>query len=347
MQSIWNKTTQVSPRKELKEDIVAQNVVIGAGMAGILIAYFLQKKGLEVIVLEADHIAGGQTKNTTAKITSQHGLFYHDMIKKAGFQQAKGYAEANEAAIQTYEEIIREEGISCQFERLPSFLYSLEGEGKDRLRKEAEAAKKLGIEACFIDKDKIQELPFEVSGGVRFANQAQFHPIEFIKALAKGITIYENTNALSVHGHVIISDKGRITAENIIFATHYPFLNVPGFYFIRQHQERSYVLALEGKEVPDKLSGIYYGIDKGGLSLRSAEGKLLLGGGSHRTGKKVCHCEKMGYSYLREQAQKYYPNAKETASWAAQDCMPHDRIPFIGKYSIFRPYWYVATGFQK
>ena len=117
-------------------------------MAGILIAYFLQKKGLEVIVLEADHIAGGQTKNTTAKITSQHGLFYHDMIKKAGFQQAKGYAEANEAAIQTYEEIIREEGISCQFERLPSFLYSLEGEGKDRLRKEAEAAKKLGIDAA-------------------------------------------------------------------------------------------------------------------------------------------------------------------------------------------------------
>lgn len=347
MQSIWSKTTQVSQRKELKEDIQVKNVVIGAGMAGILIAYFLQKKGLEVIVLEADHIAGGQTKNTTAKITGQHGLLYHDMIKKAGFRRAKGYAEANEAAIQTYEEIIREEGILCQFERLPSFLYSLKEEGKDQLRNEAEAAKKLGINVCFMEKDEIQELPFEVSGAVCFSNQAQFHPLEFIKALSEGLTIYENTNVLSVHGHVITTDKGNITAENIIFATHYPFLNVPGFYFIRQHQERSYVLALEGKEVPDKLSGMYYSIDKGGLSLRSAEGKLLLGGGSHRTGKKVCHYEKMGYSYLREQAQKYYPNAKETASWAAQDCMPHDRIPFIGKYSIFRPYWYVATGFQK
>lgn len=239
MQSIWNKTTQVSQRKELREDIVAQNVVIGAGMAG--------------------------------------------------FRRAKGYAEANEAAIQTYEEIIREEGILCQFERLPSFLYSLKEEGKDQLRNEAEAAKKLGIDACFIDKDEIQELPFEVSGAVCFSNQAQFHPLEFIKALSEELTIYESTNVLSVHGHVIITDKGNIIAENIIFATHYPFLNVPGFYFIRQHQERSYVLALEGKEVPDKLSGIYYGIDKGGLSLRSAEGKLLLGGGSHRTGKKVCH----------------------------------------------------------
>lgn len=138
-----------------------------------------------------------------------------------------------------------------------------------------------------------------------------------------------------------------IEADNIIFATHYPFLNVPGFYFLRQHQERSYVVALEGQEVPDKLSGIYYSVDQGGLSLRSASGKLLLGGGSHRTGKKVCYCEMTGFFYLREQAKKYYPDAMETAYWAAQDCMPHDGISFIGRYSLFRPYWYVATGFHK
>lgn len=347
MQSIWSKTTQVSQRKELKEDIHVQNVVIGAGMAGILIAYFLKKQGKEVIVLEADHIAGGQTENTTAKITSQHGLIYHDMINKAGINRAKGYAQANEAAIQAYEEIIREEGISCQFERLPSFLYSLKEDFRILLEKEADAAKELGIDAQFVDENEIQDLPFKVSGAVCFENQAQFHPLEFIKALSDKVTIYENTNVISVHGHVVISDKGTITADNIIFATHYPFINLPGFYFIRQHQERSYVLALEGKEVPDKLSGMYYGIDEGGLSFRRAEGKLLFGGGSHRTGKKVCDCEKKGYSYLREQAQKYYPNAREIANWAAQDCMSHDRIPFIGRYSIFRPYWYVATGFQK
>ena len=100
---------------------------------------------------------------------------------------------------------------------------------------------------------------------------------------------------------------------HIIVATHYPLLNIPGFYFVRQHQERSYVLALEGEKVPGKLSAMYYGIDEGGLSFRSAEGKLLMGGGSHRTGKKICHCEKKGYSYLREQADQFYPKAKETA----------------------------------
>lgn len=91
MQSLWSKTTELSNRKKLKGDIQVQNVVIGAGMAGILIAYFLKNKGLEVIVVEAEQIAGGQTKNTTAKITSQHGLMYSDMIKKVGEDRTRGY----------------------------------------------------------------------------------------------------------------------------------------------------------------------------------------------------------------------------------------------------------------
>lgn len=347
MKSIWSKTAQVPKGKELDGEIYVQNVVIGAGMAGILTAYFLKKKGEDVIVIDGDRIAGGQTKNTTAKITSQHDLIYYEMVKKAGFRKAEQYAEANEAAIKSYEKIIREEGIDCRFERLPSYLYTREESGKEKLQKEAEAANALGINAHYVEENEINELPFNVSGAVCFENQAQFHPLEFITALAERLTIYEDARVLSVNGHVITTDKGIVTAENIIFATHYPIANIPGFYFIRQHQERSYVLALEGENVPKKLSGMYYGIDEGGLSFRGAEGKVLLGGGAHRTGKKVKNCDKAGYLYLRERAQSCYPDAKETAFWAAQDCMPHDKIPFIGKYSIFRPHWYVATGFKK
>ncbi len=347
MESIWSKTVRFNKGKELDGEIYVQNVVIGAGMAGILTAYLLKKKGEDVIVIEGDRIAGGQTKNTTAKITSQHDLLYHEMIKKAGIRKAEQYAEANEAAIKAYEKIIREEGIACHFERLPSFLYTVEENGKEKLQREADAANALGIAAYYVEENEITELPFKVSGAVCFENQAQFHPLEFMRELSERINVYENAHVLSVHRHVITTDKGVVTAENIIFATHYPIVNVPGFYFIRQHQERSYVLTLEGENVPRKLSGMYYGIDSGGLSFRSADGKLLFGGGSHRTGKKIKNCEKAGYSYLRERAQSCYPNAEESAFWAAQDCMPHDKIPFIGKYSIFRPYWYVATGFKK
>ena len=368
MQSLWSKTIQLPRRESLQGDISVENVVIGAGLAGLLTAYFLQKKGKQVIVLEAARIAGGQTQNTTAKLTSQHGLIYDEMIKKAGKDRAMGYAMANESAVNAYEKLIKEEGISCDFERLPSFLYTTNPSEVHKLRQEAQAAAALGLPAHFMEQDGKKELPFAVEGAVCFENQAQFHPLKLIQALAPKLTIYENTNVLSVKQHRIIYQRtadreqpdskegldnsssrktGVITAGNIVFATHYPFLIIPGFYFLRQHQERSYVLALEGDGVPRRLSGIYYGIGQGGLSFRSAEGKLLLGGGSRRTGKKECACAETGYSYLRKQAQTYYPKAQEKACWAAQDCMTHDRIPFIGKYSVFRPYWYTATGFGK
>lgn len=354
MKSLWSQTTQLPERKALEGDLHTQNVVIGAGIAGVLIAYLLQEKGQEVVVLEANEIASGQTKNTTAKITSQHGLIYNDMIKYTGIQRAKGYAQANEEAIQIYKKIITKEGISCQFEELPSYLFSCHKTGIEKLRKEANAAKELGIDAEYVRGEQITELPFGVMGAVRFHHQAQFHPLMFIQEIAKKLTIYEHTEVLEVDSHLVITNRGVVVAENVIFATHYPFPIIPGFYFLRQHQSRSYALALEGDGVPEKLEGMYLGIDREGLSFRCADGKLILGGSSHRTGKRYRIETKDrskrypgAFCHLREKSKVFYPSAKECAHWAAQDCMPHDKIPFIGKFSIRQENWYVATGFQK
>jgi glycine/D-amino acid oxidase-like deaminating enzyme len=236
------------------------------------------------------------------------------------------------------------------------------------LRREAEAAKRLGLAARFVKGSRITELPFYVQAAVRFADQLQFHPLEFLAPLAARLEIYENTKALKVREHRVYTNHGVITAKNIIFATHYPFVNVPGFYFLRQHQERSYVLALKRgrgernyestSDMDDSernggectLTGMYYSVDEDGLSLRPYENMILLGGGSHRTGNGVDWYEGgcgKGYAYLREMVMQYYPQLEECAAWAAQDCMPHDEVSFIGKYSVFRPYWYVATGFHK
>lgn len=350
MQSLWSSQTQIRKREPLKENISVHTAVIGAGMAGILTAYLLKKKGTDVVVVEADRIAGGQTKNTTAKITGQHGLLYDELIRKAGRDRAERYAAANEDAVRMYEEIVREEKISCHFQRMPSYLYTVTKEGREKLKKEEKAAGMLGITARFLEGKEITELPFRVEGALCFENQALFQPLEFIGQLAEKLEIFENTRVLSVKKHRVITDKGEIRAENIVFAAHYPFLILPGFYFLRMHQERSYVLSLEGQK---ELHGMYYGIDGEKLSFRSAGSSLLMGGGAHRTGKKDrkegnCECEKQaGYSYLRQMAAKYYPGAEEELFWSAQDDMPHDKIHFIGKYSVFRPYWYVAAGFHK
>lgn len=315
-----------------KKDVI----VIGAGMAGLLAAYYLQEAGKSVLVLEANKIASGQTDRTTAKITSQHGLKYNTLIKKVGREQAQIYARANQEAIDEYERLIKRLGVVCDFERVPAYLYSLVN--GEQLLEEAKAAVSLGIDAFFT---KQTEMPFPVAGAVCFRRQARFSPPQFMKALADKLEIKEDTPVLKVCGRRVYTREQVYTAEKIVMATHYPFLNVPGFYFLRQHQERSYVLALKGCK---PVLGMYYGVDRDGLSLRQAGEYLLLGGGGHRTGKKGCGG---AYQKLRSAARKYFPEGQEVICWSAQDCMPHDGIPFIGKYSVFTPHLYVVTGFQK
>ena len=180
MESIWRENIVIPERKRAEGFLEREVVVIGAGMTGILTACHLQGRGKQVAVLEAGRIAGGQTGRTTAKITSQHGLFYHGLISDIGFDKAGLYAKANQEAINAYEEMIRERQIECDWKRLPSYLYTTEN--GDLLGQETEAAKALGIAA---DMAMARELPFPTVGAVRFENQAQFHPLKFVRALAE------------------------------------------------------------------------------------------------------------------------------------------------------------------
>lgn len=336
MESIWSRTVEIPERDSLNEDIKVEAAVIGAGMAGILTAYLLKERGISAVVLEADRIAGGQTRNTTAKITSQHGLIYQKLIHTAGREKARLYARAHEEAIAAYAKLIETRQIDCHFKRLSSYLYSVSNQ--EALRQEAQAAAELGLPAHFCDR---VELPIPTVGAVCFERQAQFHPLEFLKAVSQELTVYEKTRVLFVRGGQVHTDGGVVTAKHIIFACHYPIVNVPGLYFARQHQERSYVAAYENAGA---VNGMYYSMDKDGLSLRMYENLLLVGGGAHRTGEN-----KDGGKFLalREKAERYFPGGREIAHWAAQDCMTHDYLPFMGKYSWLKPDWYVATGFKK
>lgn len=341
MESLWRKQTkglkaQLSTIDSDSKNIYRDVIVIGAGMAGILTAFYLKEQGKSVLVLEADEIASGQTERTTAKITSQHGLKYHKLIHTIGEKKAKLYAQANEEAIKEYEQLIRRLKIDCQFERVPAYLYSLKNEIS--LKEEVKAAVALGIDAYYT---KETELPFQVAGAACFENQAQFSPLKFLRHISAELEILEHAKVIEIKGNQVITNEVGITADKIVVATHYPFFNLPGFYFMRQHQERSYVLALSGH---NPIKGMYYGIDQDGLSLRQTGDYLLLGGSSHRTGKNE---DGRTYEHLVRASRQYFPECKEEARWSAQDCMPHDGIPFIGKYSLFLPDLYVITGFQK
>ncbi|MGN0306930.1 MAG: FAD-dependent oxidoreductase [Lachnospiraceae bacterium] len=313
-------------------------IVIGAGLAGLLTAWYLKEAGKQVLILEADKVASGQTGRTTAKITSQHGIKYSTLIKKAGRKTAQLYANANQQAIDEYERLIKENKIRCEFKRCPAYLYAKTQNKAEQLKEESDVAASLGIPAFFTGKT---ELPFAIEGAVCFEEQAQFLPLDFVQQLAKHLEIRENTQVISIKGNQVTTKTGVIEAENIVVASHYPFRNLPGFYFLRQHQERSCVLKLSACK---QMEGMYLGVDEDCLSFRQMGNYLLLGGGAHRTG-----CNQSGgkYEFLERAARQYFPEGKIEERWSAQDCMPHDGVPFIGRYSAFTPHLYVITGFQK
>ena len=335
MDSIWTKTFTNRKRVSLKGDIRADVAVIGGGMTGILTAWQLKQAGVRAVVLEADRIRRGQTGNTTAKITSQHGMFCYTFIGNKGEETARKYVQANQVAVEEYKRIIRERGISCDLRECDSYVYSADG---DTLAKEVEAARKLGVDAVL--ENQIS-LPVACAGAVCFNGQAEFHPLKFIGALAEELEIYENTPVKEVEEHLVKTPGGSVRADKIVFAVHFPFINFPGMYFARMHQERSYVLALENAGTVD---GLYIGEGEDVLSFRQYKQYLLLGGQAHRTGENR---EGGRYEKLKEAAGKMYPQSRIAACWSAQDCMTTDRVPFIGPYAADRPDWYVATGFCK
>lgn len=325
----------------LKGDINCEVAVIGAGLAGVLTAYMLQQRGVPVVVLECRQAGEGITKNTTAKITSQHGLIYKKLLTYKGEQRALEYARANQLAIEKYEEIINELDIDCDYEVLPNYIYTLDDEQK--IVQEVEAAKRLGLPASFTRETA---LPFKVKAAIRFDKQAQFHPLKFLDAVADTIKIYENTRVTQINKNgLIITDQGSVKAKKVVIATHYPFINVPGYYFIRLHQERFYLSALEGgSREKFHLDGMYLDADPDGFTFRKYKDYLIIGTGGHRTGK---YQPPDAYEMIEKAAKKWYPNSRVKYRWSNQDCITPDSIPYIGRYSVRTPNIYVATGFNK
>lgn len=336
MQTLWTMDTDIAPRPALKHDIITDAVIIGAGLAGIMTAYELTKRGVGCVVLEANRIASGTTCATTGKLTSQQGLIYAGLIKNFGVEWAEAFARANEYAIDWIERTAAESAIDCDFERLSAYLYTTH-EPK-AIFEEAAAAKRVGIDAHIV---KNTALPFKTSAALEFKNQAQFHPLKFIAAIADKLNIYENSPVIRVGSDSLLTPNAIVRAKHIIFCSHFPFVNIPGFYFMRMHEERSYIIALDGVA---PLGGMYYGIDGDGLSFRSSGNRLLIAGGNHRTGENPCG---RAYEPMLKAAGEYYPDANELIRWSAQDCMTLDNIPYIGRYSPSAPNWFVATGFRK
>ena len=332
MQSIWGADIQMPRFSALKGDLRTDVLIIGGGLAGLLCARELTRAGVDCALIEENRIMQGVSGRTTAKLTAQHGLIYSRLLTQQGKHRAQLYWKANEQAVSAMKALAKT--ADCDFEEKTSYLY----ETGDTRKLEQEAAAYEALHIPYLWEDTLS-VPIPAAGAVGFARQGQFHPLKLAAHIAKDLKIYENTKALAFLADRVQTAHGEIKAEKIIVATHFPLWNKHGAYFLKLYQQRSYVIALENAP---QVDGMYLDCAENGLSVRSAGGWLLLGGGGHRTGKPGHN-----WDLPQQAASRYFPQARQVAQWATQDCMSLDGMPYIGSYSKATPNVYVATGFQK
>lgn len=341
--SIWQKEARMPNYKRLEKDIRVKNLIIGGGLCGLLTAYQLQQKGeTDIAVIEAEEFMSGMSSRTTAKITSQHGAVYASLLS-LGKEKAQQYAEANEAAIAMYEQIVEREKIDCDFTRCDSFLYTVTPKEVKTIQKEAEAAALLNIPASF---EITTELPFPVCGALRFPCQARFQPVLFAKRICelleeRGARLYSHSKAISVEDGRVRTEEACIMAYRTFLCTRYPLEDKKGWYFAKMYQQRFYLLALENAPA---IQNMYLEVGGAGLSLRPYRSDLLLGGFNHKTGheENTRHLDN-----LRQKAKELFPESREAAGWSSQDSMTHDSIPYIGREERMGDRVFIAAGFNE
>lgn len=328
--------------------------IVGAGITGLTAAYLLKRAGKKVCVLERDRIGSVDTGNTTAHLTYVTDLRLKELVKSFGKEGARQVWQGGATAINTIEHIAKTQSIDCDFRRVPGFLHQSLNAKRDeskQLSQEADLARELGFDATFLDA-----VPFIHEPGVRFSNQAKFHPLAYLAGLARavhgdGSAIFEQSEVEEVEDDPMRLKVGKhkVECDYLVIATHVPLMGKTGLINATIFQSKlapysSYVI---GAKLPrgkyseatywDTTDPYYY------LRIDSNDkfDYAIFGGEDHKTGQKSDEGER--YANLVQLLLEMIPQAKVTHRWSGQVVETNDGLPYIGETAERQ---FVATGFS-
>lgn len=358
--SYWLESVQPIKFLPLRENIRTEVVIIGGGIAGLSVAYCLVKAGKKVAVVEDGFIGSGESGRTTAHLVNALDDRYSEIERLLGEEKCRLAAESHTAAINFIERVVQEEKIDCDFTRLDGFLFLHPTDDIKTIEDEFVATNKHGILT-----EKLLGVP-GIAGyqnvSLRFPNQAQFHPMKYIKGLCQyiidnGGEIFTETHAEGIHKNGVRSRDFVIQAEHIVVATNTPVNNFVTMH-TKQHPYRTYVI---GGLVPKNAirPGLWW--DTGNMQSEwvtdpyhyvrlqrydETHDLLISGGEDHKTGQadKENLPEEDRYARLERWTRTHFPDMKEIVyHWSGQVMEPVDMMAFIGKNPGDQNI-YIATG---
>ncbi|NLY81062.1 MAG: FAD-dependent oxidoreductase [Lysinibacillus sp.] len=346
--SLWLYGAEPLSLNTLSSSLNCDVCIVGGGLTGVYTAYLLAKKGVDVVLLEANSsVAFGTTAHSTGKLTPQHGTVFQQLLTTFNEDEARTYYKANVSAI---EQALKHVTVDI-FQRADSYLYATTEQGVDSIKKELEAYKKLGIPGV---ETKDTELPFEVNTALKMENTTQIHPTKFTNHFAKlaikeGAKFFVNTRVTKLiieENRLITESELEVSFKSIVLATHYPIEAVKGLHLAKLSIDRSYLMATKTSEL---LKGQYLSTDNTSRTIRTAlienQPYLIFGGSSHIAG--VVQNTQTYYETLEKEMIATFDLSKPEFLWSAQDPNTADYIPYVGRISASEPRIYIATGYRK
>ena len=350
MTSLWLDRTDLPKSDPFVPDGEFDDVIVGAGLTGLVTSVLLARAGRRVAVLEARRLGAVTSGNTTGKLTLLQGIHLSRIFRSHSEKVAAAYVEGNRAAQQWVLDYCAEHAVPV--ERRDAWTYAGSRGARGAIRREYEVGSRVGLELSLEDA---VELPYNTYGAVRLPDQAQLYPIDLLIALAQEL---RTRSGLLVEGvrvrqvsvdrkATVETDRGDVTADQVVLASGVPFLD-RGLYFAKVTPLRSYAVAFHVPAAHPQ--GMYLSADSPTRSLRTArdgdEELLLVGGNGHKVG----HFSEPPSRLVEDLVgwtTKYFPGAEMAHAWSAQDYQSHNHVPFIGRLPRGGERIQLATGYGK